>query len=91
MKFRFISLVAVFLVIAPIPAALSERLHAESPLEEYAGSASCAECHSDIYDKWSKRLKSSFGRSQQNKHKAGVSEKPSVGSHRPSVPLAMLC
>jgi len=62
MKFRFLSLVAVFLAIAPIPTALSEGLHAESPLEEYAGSAACAECHTDIYEKWSKRLKASFVR-----------------------------
>jgi len=62
MKFGFLPLVIGLLAITPIPVALSEGLPAESSLEEYAGSLACADCHLDIYEKWSKRLKASFVR-----------------------------
>jgi len=43
-----------------------EGIPAEAPLDEYSGSEACATCHQEIYDKWKKRVKSSFVRYRQN-------------------------
>jgi hypothetical protein len=62
MKFVTLPAVIVASAVVHIPVALSDGLVEEAPLDEYAGSAACAECHAEIYDKWSKRLKASFVR-----------------------------
>ncbi len=40
----------------------NEGIIAEAPIDEYAGSKACADCHMDKYEDWSQRLMSSFVR-----------------------------
>src|SRR3954467_6886366 len=51
MKYRGLLILTAFLL---IPVCLALKVHSQVPSKTYVGSATCADCHASVYERWSK-------------------------------------